>query len=730
VTFSTQGASRDQIRGAPAGRRRLLFSGVQEDIIRAFARWFNAQGAGGQGVIMQVKGVDSTQANGGLSLRFWFPSSLGTQGLAVCRLIAQGMDVYGAASDAAADTAKLWLKTNVFDPYSTATTSTALGYVQWRPSMPECAEFTTSIPTAASDSGTFDGSVVYLSLTKPTISTKSATGDGQATLTWTELSHFTTITYTAKCVAATSSPACGDADVGVPGTGTVSGGTVSGTVTGLTPGSSFYCFAKAVDADGQLACSDPALVAVPLSKVTSGLVLDLDASVATGTSWPDSSGNNLGATLTSASMTSNNFGGIVQCNEIGPNWVSGQYSSLLDISGVHSFELWFKPTGSYPAWKGIFTISKMQGLWINPGATLIRWQRKKTDGSYITVDYTFGTMPMQKNKWYHIVVTASLSLGTTTHRIYVDGSLQTTATCAACTFAPHVSPEVYRVCSGVSGDGSVNYGTFDVGVARMYNRPLTSAEVRQNFRASLDRFSDVVLSSTSLTSPAGDIASWQNIGKNVDMPSTAAGSKDGTATLPQYKPTGTYVSLNGGATASGANGNYLDLGASLKHNLPTNNGMTVFSYVRFTSIDEYWPRIFEFATGVGANSIMAGLNLRTGQLAAHLGVSSGSQFTSNSGVVVPLNTWTTVVARIQQTGTNVWQWALWIDGTKYLGSATSLTFPSLTSTKNYIGKGSYIGTAANDEFMQMDVREFRVLLSPQPDNSIAEITGYMTSLYV
>jgi hypothetical protein len=78
----------------------------------------------------------------------------------------------------------------------------------------------------------------------------------------------------------------------------------------------------------------------------------------------------------------------------------------------------------------------------------------------------------------------------------------------------------------------------------------------------------------------------------------------------------------------------------------------------------------------------------------------------------------------------VWQWALWIDGTKYLGSATSLTFPSLTSTKNYIGKGSYIGTAANDEFMQMDVREFRVLLSPQPDNSIAEITGYMTSLYV
>ncbi len=158
--------------------------------------------------------------------------------------------------------------------------------------------------------------------------------------------------------------------------------------------------------------------------------------------------------------------------------------------------------------------------------------------------------------------------------------------------------------------------------------------------------------------------------------------------------------------------------------------MTVFRHVRFTSIDEYWPRIFEFATGVGANSIAAGLRQRTGQLAAHLGVSSGSQFTYYSGVVVPLNTWTTVVARIQQTGTNVWQWALWIDGTKYLGSATSLTFVSLTSTMNYIGKGSYIGTGANDEFTQMDVREFRVLLSPQPDDSIAEITGYMTSLYV
>ena len=612
MVFSTQGRSRSELRGGPpATGRRLLFAGANIHVIRAFSRYFLGQGAGGQGVIMQVLGVDSTQANGGLKLRFWFPASLGAPGKVVCEAVADGMDVYGATSDANADTAKAWLKTNVFDPYLAANGLAAdtLGFVQWRPSQVDCSAFTTAMPTTAVDTGVFEGSVVFLSLSQPVVATKTAAGTA-ATLTWNDVGHFSPLTYTVLCVAYSSSPTCAQASVGSPQTVTSSGGVNTGVVQGLSAGTNYFCFAKAVDAEGQTSCSDPALVAIPAA-VATGAALELDGanvgcSLGGCTTWTDTSGNGLNAVLEGNGITKvAEYGGVLSCNGV-DNLARGANAPepLLDITGEYSLEVWFAPDSSAAAWKRIFGSKTMEGIWTgnDAGRPVIRFQRVAASGGVPFPAVSFypssngADYPLVKTKWYHVVGTSSgSSAAGWTHKIYVDGVLAGTSTSPAGTsFA--ASTQAYTICEGY--DASRQFWAGDVGIARFYPRAIAATEVLSNYRASLDRFTDYTLSATSLTT-AGDVTTWPNTGKRSGLPASATGKQDGTtAGLPQFDASATCVSLNNNRSPSTNIGNFIEMG-SMPLNIPTNDGLTVFTYVRFTPsaplTSYYWPRLFEFA---------------------------------------------------------------------------------------------------------------------------------------
>jgi len=100
-------------------------------------------------------------------------------------------------------------------------------------------------------------------------------------------------------------------------------------------------------------------------------------------------------------------------------------------------------------------------------------------------------------------------------------------------------------------------------------------------------------------------------------------------------------------------------------------------------------------------------------------------------------TWHTVVYRLDQRSATTWQQTVWIDGAKYQSSVDTLqSVPDATYVSSLIGKSSYQaingGTpyaGSGDQYLPVDVREFRVFLYPMPDYSVAGITDYITSLY-
>ena len=99
-------------------------------------------------------------------------------------------------------------------------------------------------------------------------------------------------------------------------------------------------------------------------------------------------------------------------------------------------------------------------------------------------------------------------------------------------------------------------------------------------------------------------------------------------------------------------------------------------------------------------------------------------------------TWHTVVYRLDQRSDTTWQQTVWIDGTKYQSAVVTLqAVPDATYVLSLIGKGTYQSIdgapAAGplDQYLPVDVREFRVFLHPMPDYSVAQTTSYITDLY-
>ena len=238
--------------------------------------------------------------------------------------------------------------------------------------------------------------------------------------------------------------------------------------------------------------------------VTRGLQLNLDGTnpasyPGTGTTWFDISGNGRNATLVNAPayQTGNTDVGLGSFNFNGTNQyanVTSDMSSVLSSGVANTYELWAKNTNTAGCPLGLLmssgtiSVSTVEFGFVGPFYTS-RYYFRGTAGNF------FGAIGNQNppvNGWNQYVITFAPSGFTTTG--YQGPNPPTTLGTPTATTTPTtnnvqsytgtVYPQIAR--NATTNSGMTNAGNFfagNIGILRIYNRTLTSTEIRQNYNA-------------------------------------------------------------------------------------------------------------------------------------------------------------------------------------------------------------------------------------------------------
>jgi hypothetical protein len=234
----------------------------------------------------------------------------------------------------------------------------------------------------------------------------------------------------------------------------------------------------------------------PNAPVTDGLVLNLDAAniksyQGTGTTWTDLSVSSNHATLT-VTPTYNGSNGLVFNG-------TTHYGSIPSVSGVtdftntqkYSIEVWFNPSSGQ----------------VNSGeAELLEKWNKNNESKYpFTIRYNEGTSSMSVacydgttykyvtitgfpiNTWKQLVGVFDFVSKTLT--VYRDGVFVASTSLIGINQVSNTSPVAIATrltSTGGSQSGIMFKGT--IGIIRFYNKPLTSAEILQNFNTYKTRY--------------------------------------------------------------------------------------------------------------------------------------------------------------------------------------------------------------------------------------------------
>jgi hypothetical protein len=191
----------------------------------------------------------------------------------------------------------------------------------------------------------------------------------------------------------------------------------------------------------------------------------------------DWTGNN---TITANSLTYNSDGSFSFTSA--SNYASIGYNPEIDLVNTVTLEAWLKYTTS------------SNRVCIEKSSNNSHYQFQifaSHQGAFIGGDIVFMLQPnssnwvtaglaLNNNQWHHVVGTYDRT--TTTARIYVDGALRNTNGAIATGPTTNTQPLLIGSRSGTAGLG----GT--IGVAKIYNRALTAAEVTQNFNALRGRY--------------------------------------------------------------------------------------------------------------------------------------------------------------------------------------------------------------------------------------------------
>jgi hypothetical protein len=237
--------------------------------------------------------------------------------------------------------------------------------------------------------------------------------------------------------------------------------------------------------------------------VTDGLVLNLDAGFTpsypkSGTTWYNVGSSSNNGTLINGPTFSTDGGGSVVFDGVDDNttFSSNTLGYNPGTTGELSLEIWVYPTGPYSNYND-GNVSQLGGLfgqgyfggttgfgigvgnWII-GGTAFSFQ-VRNGGIVSEPGFTGGNKVFfQNNNWYHVVGTFTRNEFS---RTYLNGVLSSSASSTNLndiSITPTNNARVSVINSFYSG--------CKMGIARLYNRPLTSSEVLQNYNAQKGRF--------------------------------------------------------------------------------------------------------------------------------------------------------------------------------------------------------------------------------------------------
>ena len=213
--------------------------------------------------------------------------------------------------------------------------------------------------------------------------------------------------------------------------------------------------------------------------VTQGLTMHLDAGnknsyVGSGTSWLDLNGSNNGTLTNSPTFNSSNGGSIVFDGV--NDYVSLGNSNIFSITNQVSVFSWVN-IDSASGWDGIFGADSNSGGFMhfqlfNGGLNAYMYGPNVGYDRLDGVNLTAGT-------WNEV----GLTFGDTVLRMYINGQqLSTTVNGTANNFSSATDIRIGRV-----HDDSRFFGG-KIAICKVYNRTLTSTEIKQNYNAQKSRF--------------------------------------------------------------------------------------------------------------------------------------------------------------------------------------------------------------------------------------------------
>jgi hypothetical protein len=240
--------------------------------------------------------------------------------------------------------------------------------------------------------------------------------------------------------------------------------------------------------------------------VTSGLILHLDSGNSgsypgTGTTWTDLSGNGRNATLINGPVYSSVDGGGKIVFDGTNDYAEFSNPPVLGSSDF-TIEIWFKRKSSSLNWNNTLLLNKWNSGAIsgsNEWGIGFGDAQDSSNGNNLNFGleaqgggfYGITSEEILINTWYQALVTREGG----TLKMYINGSLRTTATPSATYTGPLVNKSInnvvgrkMRLAYHDSSYGSTYYANVEVPIIRMYNRALNVTEVAQNYLNNKSRF--------------------------------------------------------------------------------------------------------------------------------------------------------------------------------------------------------------------------------------------------
>ena len=215
--------------------------------------------------------------------------------------------------------------------------------------------------------------------------------------------------------------------------------------------------------------------------VTQGLVLDLDAAkrdsyIGTGAAWNDISGNRNNGTLINGPTFNPGNGGSIVFDGV------NDYTSLNFINPFQeTIIIWVKSNTATWNENGWISSSRRQNGHIihpNQGTTNVEFYILNSSAGFTAIG-TITPSSITLPNMYCITTNGSNS-----HKIYLNGSLQTTNT-TSITRTTTPSLQTYEIAKD---DTVARYGNGTYYNVLRYNRELSASEVPQNYNATKGRY--------------------------------------------------------------------------------------------------------------------------------------------------------------------------------------------------------------------------------------------------